>query len=46
MRINEYFYDNNATLEKIEYFERELILNLSNIKEKTKKEKNEYIFIH
>ena len=32
MRIREYFKDNNATLEKIEYVERELNLNLSELK--------------
>ena len=36
MRIREYFKDNNATLEKIEYVERELNLNLSQIKSRLK----------
>ena len=34
MRIREYFEDNNATLQKIEYFEKELNLNLSGLKSK------------
>ena len=34
MRIEEYFKDNNATLEKILYFEKELNLNLSKYKNK------------
>ena len=32
MRIDEYFQDNNITLEKIDYIEKELNLNLSNIR--------------
>ena len=34
MRIGEYFQDNNITLEKIDYIEKELILNLSNYRKK------------
>ena len=36
-RINEYFEDNKITLEKIEYIEKELKLNLSKYKNKIKK---------
>ena len=36
MRIREYFEDNNATLEKVEYIEKELNINLSKIKTKYK----------
>ena len=36
MRIEEYFRDNNVTLEKILYFEKELNLNLSRYKMKIK----------
>ena len=34
MRIDEYFKDNNITLEKINYVERELNLDLSKYKQK------------
>ena len=36
MRIEEYFLDNKITLEKIEYIEKELKLDLSKYKEKLK----------
>ena len=39
MRISEYFKDNNISLEKIEYFERELNLNLSKLKNELFKRK-------
>lgn len=34
MRIDEYFTENNITLQKIEYVEKELNLNLSKYREK------------
>ena len=40
MRIEEYFLDNKITLEKIEYIEKELKLDLSKYKEKLKPKKN------
>ena len=39
MRIREYFRDNKITLEKVEYLEKELSLNLTKIKNKLNKNK-------